>query len=107
VAVDSFKAALMHDCIPVTSFRVDDVHAEVERRRALGVRFTQEPTKAGDTTTAVLDDTCGNLIQIHGRAERNAPEPRLDGHAVKIESGSGVATAHDTYSRQRRGRVPN
>jgi hypothetical protein len=32
--------------------------------RGLGVRFTQEPTEMGPVTIAVLDDTCGNLIQI-------------------------------------------
>jgi hypothetical protein len=40
------------------------VHAETERLKALGVRFTQEPLAMGPVTTAVLDDTCGNLIQI-------------------------------------------
>ncbi|WP_372455619.1 VOC family protein [Sphaerisporangium fuscum] len=48
-----------------TSFAVDDAHAEFKRLRELGVRFTQEPVKMGTVTTAVLDDTCGNLIQIH------------------------------------------
>ena len=42
----------------------NDVNAEFERLRALGVRFTQEPVEMGPVTTAVLDDTCGNLIQI-------------------------------------------
>ena len=59
-----FKEALAGDGIPFTSFAVDDVHAEYERLLALGVRFTQEPTQMGPVTTAVLDDTCGNLIQI-------------------------------------------
>lgn len=59
-----FKEALLGDGIPFTSFAVDDVHAEYERRRALGVRFTQEPTQMGPVTTTVVDDTCGNLIQI-------------------------------------------
>ena len=63
-AVKPFKDALVADGIPFTSFAVDDVAAEHERLRALGVRFTQEPTQMGDVTTAVLDDTCGNLIQI-------------------------------------------
>ena len=45
-------------------FAVDDVHAEWTRLGALGVVFTQEPTEMGPVTTAVLDDTCGNLIQI-------------------------------------------
>jgi catechol 2,3-dioxygenase-like lactoylglutathione lyase family enzyme len=63
-AVGPFKQALVSDGIPFTSFAVDDVNAEFERLRALGVRFTQEPAEMGPVTTAVLDDTCGNLIQI-------------------------------------------
>ncbi len=63
-AAKPFKDALVADGIPFTAFAVDDVHAEFERRRGLGVRFTQEPTDMGQVTTAVLDDTCGNLIQI-------------------------------------------
>ena len=59
-----FKEALVADGIPFTSFGVDDVGREFERLRALGVRFTQEPLKMGEVTTAVFDDTCGNLIQI-------------------------------------------
>ena len=41
-----------------------DVHAETARLKALGVRFTQEPLEMGPVTTAVFDDTCGNLLQI-------------------------------------------
>jgi len=63
-AVRPFKAALVEDGIPFTSFAVDDVAAEYERLKALGVRFTQEPLTMGPVTTAILDDTCGNLIQI-------------------------------------------
>ena len=63
-AAGPFKAALAADGIPVTSFAVDDVHAEYERLRGLGVQFTQEPVDMGGVTTAVLDDTCGNLIQL-------------------------------------------
>lgn len=63
-AAQQFKAALVEDGIPYTSFTVDDVHAEYERLVANGVRFTQPPTDMGPVTTAVLDDTCGNLIQI-------------------------------------------
>ena len=63
-AVGPFKAALAADGIPATSFAVDDVNAEFERLRGLGVRFTQEPLEMGPVTTAVFDDTCGNLIQI-------------------------------------------
>jgi catechol 2,3-dioxygenase-like lactoylglutathione lyase family enzyme len=63
-AVGPFKKALVADGIPFTSFAVDDVQAEYERLVALGVTFTQQPTPMGPVTTAVLDDTCGNLIQI-------------------------------------------
>ena len=63
-AVQPFKRALVEDGIPFTSFSVDDVEAEHARLSGLGVRFTQEPTAMGPVTTAVLDDTCGNLIQL-------------------------------------------
>jgi len=63
-AVQPFKTALVADGIPCTSFAVADVRKEHERLSALGVRFTQEPIEMGPVTTAVLDDTCGNLIQI-------------------------------------------
>jgi catechol 2,3-dioxygenase-like lactoylglutathione lyase family enzyme len=63
-AVRPFKDALVADGIPFTSFAVTDVHAEYARLTGLGVTFTQEPTAMGPVTTAVFDDTCGNLIQI-------------------------------------------
>jgi len=63
-AAKPFKEALVSDGIPATSFAVDDVQAEFDRLSGLGVRFTQAPTPMGPVTTAVLDDTCGNLIQI-------------------------------------------
>jgi catechol 2,3-dioxygenase-like lactoylglutathione lyase family enzyme len=63
-AVRPFKRALVEDGIPFTSFAVRDVKAEFERLRSAGVRFTQPPVAMGPVTTAVLDDTCGNLIQI-------------------------------------------
>ncbi|GAA1456777.1 VOC family protein [Nocardiopsis exhalans] len=63
-AVGPYREALADDGIPATQFAVDDVHAEYKRLRELGVRFTQEPLEMGPVTTAVLDDTCGNLIQI-------------------------------------------
>jgi catechol 2,3-dioxygenase-like lactoylglutathione lyase family enzyme len=68
-AAGPFKEALVGDGIPFTSFAVDDVHSEYERLRAEGVRFTQEPVAMGPVTTAVLDDTCGNLIQIASQAK--------------------------------------
>ena len=63
-AVGPYREALVSDGIPATQFAVDDVQAEYERLHKLGVRFTQEPVAMGPVTTAVLDDTCGNLIQI-------------------------------------------
>lgn len=66
-AAKVFKAALVEDGIPFTSFGVSDATAEFERLSALGVRFTQPPMTMGPVTTAVLDDTCGNLIQIASR----------------------------------------
>jgi catechol 2,3-dioxygenase-like lactoylglutathione lyase family enzyme len=63
-AARPFKAALVEDGIPYTSFAVDDVAAEHDRLVGMGVRFTQPPTPMGPVTTAVFDDTCGNLIQI-------------------------------------------
>jgi catechol 2,3-dioxygenase-like lactoylglutathione lyase family enzyme len=63
-AAKEYKQALVADGIPFTSFAVDDVPAEAERLRAAGVVFTQEPLEMGPVTTAVFDDTCGNLIQI-------------------------------------------
>jgi catechol 2,3-dioxygenase-like lactoylglutathione lyase family enzyme len=63
-AVGPFKQALVADGIPAAQFAVDDVHAEVDRLKALGVTFTQDATDLGPVVTAVLDDTCGNLIQL-------------------------------------------
>jgi len=67
-AAKQFKAALMDDGIPAVSFACDDVDAEYGRLAALGVRFTQEPMTMGPMSTAVFDDTCGNLVQIASRA---------------------------------------
>lgn len=63
-AVRPFKQALVEDGIPFTTFDVEDLEAEHARLEGLGVKFTQPPTSFGDVTTAVFDDTCGNLIQI-------------------------------------------
>ncbi|MFD3788186.1 VOC family protein [Streptomyces cyaneofuscatus] len=63
-AVKPYTTALVEDGIPAAAFAVDDVRAEFERLRELGVHFTQEPLTMGPVTTAVRDDTCGNLIQI-------------------------------------------
>ena len=67
-AVKPFKEALVADGIPYASFAVNDIDAEFDRLRTLGVTFTQEPVDMGPVMTAVFDDTCGNLIQIAQRA---------------------------------------
>ena len=66
-AAEPFKKALVADGIPFTSFAVEDVNAEYARLTAAGVKFTQPPVDMGPVTTAVLDDTCGNLIQLAQR----------------------------------------
>lgn len=64
-ATQVYKKALVDQQIPWTAFVVDDIRAEFERMKILGVKFTLEPTTMGQVTIAVLDDTCGNLIQIY------------------------------------------
>jgi catechol 2,3-dioxygenase-like lactoylglutathione lyase family enzyme len=64
-AMKALKESLVKDGIPFTAFEVRDIQAEYERMKSLGVEFTMEPTNMGMTTAAVLDDTCGNLIQIY------------------------------------------
>jgi catechol 2,3-dioxygenase-like lactoylglutathione lyase family enzyme len=63
-AVKPYQTALVEDGIPAKSFQVDDVDAEYRRLLGLGVSFTQKPMDAGPVRIAVLDDTCGNLIQL-------------------------------------------
>ena len=63
-AVKPYRDALVEDGIPLVQFAVDDVEAEHRRLVEKGVVFTQPPTEAGPMTVAVLDDTCGNLVQI-------------------------------------------
>ncbi len=63
-AAGPFKAALVNDGIPAVSFKVDDLSKEFEKLRRLGVEFTVAPMDAGTVRMAVLDDTCGNLVQL-------------------------------------------
>jgi len=63
-AAGLFKEALVADGVPFTQFAVDDVYAEVERLKGLGVQFSQDAVDFGPVVTAVFDDTCGNLIQL-------------------------------------------
>ena len=64
-AMKALKEALNKDGIPFTAFEVNDVQKEYERMKQLGAKFTMEPTDMGTVKIAVVDDTCGNLIQIY------------------------------------------
>lgn len=66
-AAKAFKEAMRGDGLPVATFAVDDLAAEHARLVSLGVQFTMEPTEMGPVTVAVLDDTCGNLVQLMQR----------------------------------------
>nr|WP_301951205.1 VOC family protein [Vibrio sp. Evd11] len=59
-----YQDSLKEAGIPWTSFAVDDVNAEYERLVALGVEFSITSREAGSVMIAVLDDTCGNYIQL-------------------------------------------
>ena len=61
----TYQQGIHEQHIPLTAFQVDDVQREYERLQARGVAFTTPPTPMGAVTIAVLDDTCGNLIQIY------------------------------------------
>ena len=68
-AVKPYKTALVQDGIPATAFGVDDVNVEVKRlQEQHGVPVVQEPVRMGPRTIAVIDDTCGNLIQLFSEA---------------------------------------
>ena len=64
-AAKTFQEAIFKQGIPLASFAVDDIEKEYERMLALGVAFSMPPTKTGEVTIAVFDDTCGNFIQIY------------------------------------------
>lgn len=59
-----FQKSLKEAGIPYTSFAVDDLEKEYKRLIDLGVEFTTKPQEAGPVMIAVLDDTCGNYIQL-------------------------------------------
>jgi catechol 2,3-dioxygenase-like lactoylglutathione lyase family enzyme len=59
-----FQNALKDAGMPWTQFDVDDVEAEYERLTGLDVEFSVKPTEMGTVKFAILDDTCGNYIQL-------------------------------------------
>ena len=64
-AARTYQQALLAQGIPATAFEVDDIAAEYERLRGLGVEFKGPPSQMGPVTQAVLVDTCGNLIMLY------------------------------------------
>ncbi len=64
-AMKALKESLVKDGIPITAFQVENIQTEYARLKRLGVQFMMEPTNMGPTTAAILDDTCGNLIQLY------------------------------------------
>ena len=63
-AAKAFQHALFEQSKPAAMFYVDDVQREYERMQGLNAQFTMPPTKVTGSTIAVLNDTCGNLIQL-------------------------------------------
>ncbi|MCD9025465.1 VOC family protein [Cohnella silvisoli] len=63
-AAKEYQKKISADGIPATMFGVADINKEYKRLLENDVKFTMEPTKMGELTIAVFDDTCGNLIQI-------------------------------------------
>ena len=61
---ETYQKGVYEQEIPATSFDVENIQAEFEKLKRLGVRFAMEPTRMDKVTVAVFDDTCGNLIQI-------------------------------------------
>ena len=59
-----YQKALFEAGIPYTQFNVDNVEQEYERLVKLGVEFSIKPTEIGPVKVAVLNDTCGNNIQL-------------------------------------------
>lgn len=62
LAAKTYQKAIFEQSIPATAFAVENVQTEYERLKKLGVVFHSEPTNMGEVTTAVFNDTCGNLI---------------------------------------------
>ena len=63
-AAKAYQQAMFEQGQPAAMFHVDDVQQEYERTKAGGADFTMPPTKVTGSTIAMMDDTCGNLIQI-------------------------------------------
>ena len=63
-AAQTYQRAMFEQSQPAAMFYVDDVQREHDRMKALGAEFTMPPTKITGSTIAMVNDTCGNLVQI-------------------------------------------
>ena len=63
-AAKAYQQAIFQQGQPAANFFTDDVKGEYERIKARGAEFTMPPTGVTGSTIAMLNDTCGNLIQI-------------------------------------------
>jgi predicted enzyme related to lactoylglutathione lyase len=63
-AANEFQQAIFQQGQPAAMFFTDDVQRDYERMKAAGAEFTMPPTKVTGSTIAMVNDTCGNLIQI-------------------------------------------
>jgi predicted enzyme related to lactoylglutathione lyase len=69
-AAKAYQQALFQQGQPAAMFFTDDVRADYERIQARGAEFTMPPTDVTASTIAMLNDTCGNLIQLTQLARR-------------------------------------
>jgi predicted enzyme related to lactoylglutathione lyase len=63
-AAKTYQQALFQQGQPAAMFYTDDVQADYEGIKARGAEFTMPPTQVTGSTIAMLNDTCGNLIQL-------------------------------------------
>ena len=63
-AAKAYQQALFQQSQPAAMFFTDDVQADYERMKARGAEFTMPPTDVTGSKIAMLNDTCGNLIQV-------------------------------------------
>jgi len=63
-AAKSYQQAIFQQGQPAAMFYTDDVKGDYERIKARGAQFTMSPTEVTASTIAMLNDTCGNLVQL-------------------------------------------
>ena len=108
-AAKAYQQAMFQQSQPAVMFFTDDVKGDYERIKARGAEFTMPPTEVTGSTIAVLNDTCGNLIQLTqlaaGRAgvqQAGGPEgaggDRLGGLRLTDGDTMSMATMMDTRS---------